>query len=74
MTDPNVYLTQRQLAERYGISVSAVRKWRDIKQPGSGPKFYEYKTPFKPQAPRIRYRLADVLAWEVSEGIHPINP
>ena len=73
MTD--VYLTQKQLAERYGLKVSTVRKWRERTRRGDpfGPPWIDKKTLFQPTALRIKYRLADVLAWEVSQGVHPIN-
>ena len=73
MTD--VYLTQKQLAERYGLKVSTVRKWRERTRRGApfGPPWIDKKTLFQPTALRIKYRLADVLAWEVSQGVHPIN-
>lgn len=73
MTD--VYLTQKQLADRYGLKVATVRKWRERTRRGDsfGPPWIDKKTLFQPTALRIKYRLADVLAWEVSQGVHPIN-
>lgn len=74
-SDPQTYFTQKQLAERYGIKVSTVIKWRQRTREGKpyGPPWYDTKTPFRPHSIRIRYRLADVLAWEVSQGVHPIH-
>ena len=73
MTD--IYLTQKQLAERYGLKVSTVRKWRERTRRGDkfGPPWTDEKTLFQPTALRIKYRLADVLAWEVSQGVFPLN-
>ena len=73
MTSP--FLTQRELARRYGVSVSAVRKWREQTRRGHpfGPPWIDSPTMFQPSAPRIKYRLADILAWEVSAGVTPIT-
>lgn len=59
------------LADRYGLAVGTVRKWRSQ---GYGPV-----STIKPRlglrfgARRVAYRLADVLAWEQANNITPIN-
>lgn len=57
MNDTISYLSARQLALRWGLSMSTLRTWRQRKY---GPKF------FKPagQRSRTRYKLADIEAWE----------
>ena len=71
-----IYLTQKELAHRYGIKVATVRKWRERTRRGDpfGPPWIDSTTIFQPYAIRIKYRLADVLAWEVSQGVTSINP
>ena len=70
-----IYLTQKELAHRNGIKVATVRKWRERTRRGDpfGPPWVDSTTFFQPYALRIKYRLADVLAWEVSVGVTPIN-
>ena len=71
-----IYLTQKELAHRYGIKVGAVKQWRARTRRGDpfGPPWIDDKTIFHPTAIRIKYRLADILAWEVSQGVTSINP
>lgn len=52
---PETFLTVDELAERYGVPVTTVYKWN---QRRTGPRFLKI-------GPRhVRYRLADVIAWE----------
>ena len=71
-----IYLTQKELAHRYGIKVATVKQWRARTRRGEpfGPPWIDDKTIFHPYAIRIKYRLADILAWEVSQGVTSINP
>ena len=69
--DINVYLTTEELALRYGLTSHTIRRWRSKKQ---GPQFYNCgRIARNPRSPRIRYSLQDVLAWEQSNNIYPIN-
>lgn len=52
--EPALYLTDRELAKKVGLSVQTLARWRIE---GGGPPFVV----FGPKA--IRYRLADVEAW-----------
>ena len=69
--DTQAYLTTEQLAERYELSPTTIKGWRIRKQ---GPTWYQVpRIGLNPTAARTRYRLADVLAWEQSQGITPTN-
>ena len=69
--DTNTFLTTGDLAARYGLTPESIRRWRTQ---GKGPLFYKSdKFAMNPRAPRIRYKLADVLAWEQTNNITPIN-
>ena len=68
------YLTPKDLAKRYGISLWTLQQWRKKTRKGeaSGPPFEDIGlTPLKPYAPRIRYKLTDVLSWEAANNIQP---
>ena len=68
------YLTPNDLAERYGISLWTLQQWRKKTRKGeaTGPPFEDIGlTPLKPYAPRIRYKLTDVLSWEAANNIQP---
>ena len=69
------FLNQKELAARYGLTVATVKKWRERTRKGDpfGPPLTDEKTLFQPTALRIKYRLADVLAWEQALGIHPLT-
>ena len=69
--DINVFLTTEDLATRYDLKPNTIQRWR---KRGLGPVFYK-RTKFAigPREPLIRYKLADVLAWEQSNNITPIN-
>lgn len=69
--DTQAYLTTKQLAERYDLSPATIKGWRIRKQ---GPTWYQVpRIGLSSTAARTRYRLADVLAWEQSQGITPTN-
>lgn len=69
--DINTYLTTEDLAVRYGVKPNTIQHWRCR---GQGPIFYKRKSiALGPRQPQIRYKLADVLAWEQSNNITPIN-
>jgi len=66
------FLSEKQLAERWGKHPDTIRRWR---REGFGPPFFKQVT--APSAPRdypvVRYYLADVLAYEQTYGIIPLN-
>ena len=69
--DTNTYLTTEDLAVRYDLKPSTIKRWRSK---GEGPTFYTVqRLGLRPGASLIRYKLADVLAWEQSNNIIPIN-
>lgn len=72
MHDDNVpYLTTEQLANRYSLAPATIKGWR---RRDRGPKFYRVQRfGLESGAARTRYKLADVLAWEESNNITPIN-
>ena len=64
-------LTEKQLAERWGKHADTVRRWR---REGFGPPFYKQAAVSGgPRLPLVRYYLADVLAYEETHGIIPLN-
>tara|TARA_R100001086_G_scaffold116283_2_gene59621 strand:+ start:124 stop:351 length:228 start_codon:yes stop_codon:yes gene_type:complete len=68
------YLTPKDLAKRYDISLWTLQQWRKKTRKGeaTGPPFEDIGlTPLKPYAPRIRYKLTDVLSWEAANNIQP---
>jgi uncharacterized protein YjcR len=65
------YFTTNQLAERYGIKPKTVRNWRYMH---TGPAYYQIPKLGRPSiSEKIRYKLSDVLAWEQTNNITPIN-
>ena len=69
--DINTYLTTEDLAVRYDLKPNTIQRWR-IK--GKGPSFYKRSSfAISRGEPQIRYKLADVLAWEQINNITPIN-
>lgn len=64
---PVRHLTEDEFAERIGVAVITVRKWRSQ---GKGPKFLKTGTAPGSTAP-VRYRLADIEAWEQSCLVTP---
>lgn len=70
MTEP--FLTTEQLAQRWGISPSTLKSQRSR---GTGPAYYTASRQCLPAGtPRVRYPLAQVLAFEETHSITPINP
>ena len=62
--DINTFLTTEDLAVRYDLKPDTIKRWRVR---GRGPTFYKAgQIAIDPRTPRIRYKLADVLAWEQS--------
>lgn len=69
--DINTYLTTEDLAVRYDLKPDTIKRWRFR---GQGPTFYRVGPLGIPKPePLVRYKLADVLAWELSNNITPIN-
>lgn len=69
--DTAPYLTTELLAMRYGIAPATIKGWRTREQ---GPPYYRVSHIGKPVGTtRVRYRLADVLAWEQANNITPIQ-
>lgn len=69
--DTNTYLTTEDLASRYDLKPSTIKRWRTR---GEGPAFYTVgRLGLTPGSPLIRYKLPDVLAWEQTHNITPIN-
>lgn len=54
---PGEYLTVPELAARYDVTLAAVYSWN---YRGGGPRYFRTRGDRGP----VRYRLADVLAWE----------
>jgi len=70
------YLRPNDLADRYGISLFTLQQWRKKTRKGeaTGPPFEDIGlTPLNPYAPRIRYKLTDVIEWEAKHNIQPRN-
>jgi hypothetical protein len=66
------YLTTEQLAERWGLKPSTIKYQRSR---GQGPSYYAVPRLLCPRGqPRVRYNLPDVLAFEETHSITPINP
>lgn len=53
-TTPSTLLTPRSLAERYGLPLATIYRWRSS---GAGPRGFRV-------GKFVRYRLEDVEAWE----------
>lgn len=54
MHNTTIWLTRAQLSVRTGFAEKTLRNWASL---GQGPKFSKFGN-------RVRYRLADVEAWE----------
>ena len=68
------YLRPKDLAIRYNISLFTLQQWRKKTRKGeaTGPPFEDIGlTPLNPYAPRIRYKLTDVIEWETKNNIQP---
>ncbi len=77
MTEPtplSAALTDRQLAKRWSKDLSTLRRWR---AQGVGPKWVKVDPKDLPRGPgrqgSIRYPLADLLAYELTHGITPLD-
>ena len=57
MTEALFYLTQRELATRFRLSVRTIERWR---ADSYGPAWITIGA-------SIRYRMSDVLAWEAAQ-------
>jgi hypothetical protein len=69
MTEP--YLTTDQLAARWGLKPAAIKNQRAR---GIGPGYYAVSRAFLPAGtPRVRYPLAQVLAFEEANSITPLT-
>jgi hypothetical protein len=69
MTEP--YLTTDQLAARWGLRPAAIKNQRAR---GIGPRYYTIpRIGFPAGTPRVRYPLAQVLAFEESNSITPLT-
>ncbi len=63
------YFTEQDLAKRWGRHPQTLARYR---RHGTGPVYY--KVPllaYGPRVPKIRYRLHDVLAYELANSITP---
>ena len=70
MTEP--YLTTDQLARRWGLTKNALKSQRRRKQ---GPSYYMVNRLGLPLGESlVRYKLADVLAFELAYSITPLQP
>lgn len=72
MTDDiQTYLTTEDLAIRYGVTYGTIKRWR---REGRGPVYQSLdKLKLDPRLPRVRYYLADVLAFEQAKNITPLT-
>ena len=72
MTDDiQTYLTTQDLAIRYGVTYGTIKRWR---REGRGPVYQKLdKLALDPRLPRVRYYLADVLAFEQAKNITPLT-
>jgi transcriptional regulator with XRE-family HTH domain len=61
------HLTTEQLAERLGVAPGTLRKWRQL---GTGPAYIKAEG----TVGTVRYRLADVEAWERKQLVTPWEP
>ena len=59
MPDTQKHLSPEDLAEREGVPLGTVYTWNSV---GTGPRFMKIGR-------HVRYRLADVIAWENSRTI-----
>lgn len=70
MNEP--FLTTNQLAARWGLKPAAIKNQRAR---GIGPVYVTAPRIGLPAGtPRVRYSLAQVLAFEEANGITPLNP
>lgn len=63
------FFTEQQLAKRWGKHPNTLARYR---KHGTGPVYYKVaQLAFGPRLPVIRYRLHDVLAFELANSITP---
>jgi hypothetical protein len=63
------FFTEQQLAQRWGKHPRTLARYRTH---GTGPIFYKVaQLPHTPRLPVIRYKLHDVLAYELANSIFP---
>lgn len=68
---PGPFLSDKQLAERWQVNLRTLRRWRAA---GTGPPWVKIqRRPGPALQSRIRYPLADLLAYELTHEITPIN-
>jgi hypothetical protein len=66
------FLTTDQLARRWGVKPSTLQGQR---AKGYGPPYYSInKFGLPAGTPRVRYPLAQILAFEEANNITPLNP
>jgi len=63
------FFTEQQLAQRWGKHPQTLARYR---RHGTGPVFYKVpRLAFGPRIPLVRYKLHDVLAFELEHSITP---
>ena len=63
------FFTEQQLAQRWGRHIKTIQRYR---RHNTGPTYYRVQQlAFGPRICTIRYRLHDVLAFELQHGIFP---
>lgn len=69
--DVQTYLTTEDLSTRYGVTCGTIKRWR---RQGRGPVYQKLdRIALNPSEPRVRYYLADVLAFEQTNSITPLT-
>jgi hypothetical protein len=71
------FLSTEDLCERYGVCKATIKRWRTLTRRGepTGPIWYEVpRTASTIGQPFVRYELHQVLAWEETNSITPLNP
>lgn len=58
-----VFLSEKQVAEAYGLNVNTLRCWRSVKR---GPKYYLIGR-------KVRYRATDIEAFMESKPVETID-
>ena len=70
MTEP--FLTTDELAARWGLKPAAIKNQRAR---GIGPSYFTTsRIGFPAGTPRVRYPLAQILAFEEANNITPVQP
>ena len=68
--DAAIWLTSEQVAVRYNLRPGTIKSWR---RRGIGPDWFKISPIGGLHRPRVGYYLADLLAWEQVNNVHPIN-